>query len=93
MSKSKLVCTVELDLPDELSKAHALQAPLLAIWEQFTTALKDQKIDARADARVVKTKAPKEKPQGDGAAGQGSGDPDPNKKPEAQMPAFLRRDQ
>jgi hypothetical protein len=60
MSKSKLVCTVELDLPDNLAEAHKAQGPLLEMWSQFTSALPEQGINgARIDARVVKSKEPK----------------------------------
>jgi hypothetical protein len=79
MSKQKLVCTVELDLPDELTAAHKAQGPLLEMWSQFIEALPGQNITGvRTDSRVVRMKEPKAKTEGQPAEG-------------AELPTFLKR--
>ena len=81
MSKQKLVCTVELDLPDGLAEAHKAQGPLLEMWSQFTQALPDQGIvGVRVDSRVVRMKEPKTK-----------GDAEPKSEDGVQLPPFLKR--
>lgn len=85
MSKSRLICTVELDLPDNLAEANRAQAPLLEMWGQFTSALPEQGIkDARVDARIVKSKEAK-------AKSEPVPQPVPQPVASQQMPEFLKR--
>ena len=39
---TRLVCTAELDLPDNALEASKVSTGLLTIWEQFVSALPDQ---------------------------------------------------
>jgi hypothetical protein len=41
MSKQKLVCTAELDLPEDSLEAVKAQAALLEVWAQFKDAVPD----------------------------------------------------
>jgi len=53
MSKQKLVCTAELDLPEDALEAVKLQAALLEVWAQFKDAVPDGTV---LTEHVVKSK-------------------------------------
>lgn len=53
MPKQKLVCTAELDLPDDSLEAVKLQAALLEVWAQFKDAVPEGTV---LSEHVVKSK-------------------------------------
>jgi hypothetical protein len=84
---TRLVCTAELDLPENALEASKASTGLLTIWEQFVGALPEQGLShVRTKAAQVKSK-PKSANKDDGekidSAAVGG---------DAPMPTFLRRD-
>lgn len=61
MSKQKLVCTAELDLPDDALEAVKAQTALLEVWAQFK--------DAVPEGTMLTEHVVKSKPKTDKAAG------------------------
>jgi hypothetical protein len=79
MSKQKLVCTAELELPDDALDASKAQTALLEVWSQFKDAVPEGTV---LTAHVVKSK-PKTAKGADpvpAAAGQAG-----------EIPGFLKR--
>ena len=87
MSKARLICTAEMELPDDALDASQAQTKLLTIWKQFSEALPAEGLSGVAlDARVVKSK-PKDpktpaEPATPAAAQSPTGD---------NIPGFLKR--
>jgi hypothetical protein len=87
---TKLVCTVELDLPEGQLESIEAQAPLLKFWKEFTQAMPDQGISgARIDSRVVKSKLKSAKVDGPLQVEGIAASPTPGGEPA--MPGFLKR--
>ena len=77
MAKTKLVCTAELELPDNALDAAKAQTALLEVWSQFR--------DAVPEGTVLSEHVVKAKPKTPKA-------PDPvPAAASAEMPTFLRR--
>ena len=93
----KLICTAELDLPEDPLAASKAQTALLEFWEQFKTALPEQGLSGvRVDSRIVKSKPKDGKKTGETETNQQKSTPPQQQQPasqaaSAEMPAFLRR--
>lgn len=76
MPKTKLVCTAELDLPDNALEAAKAQTALLEVWSQFKEAVPEGTV---LSEHIVKAK-PK--------TGKGA---EAVEKTTGEMPGFLKR--